>query len=69
MPDHPIVQLLIFAAVVVWSLFQLFAHGEAQNSAVVFMEWFAVFGASLAAIGAVYRLATGKQLGAKERKS
>ncbi len=69
MPGNPIVQLLIFAVVIIWSLYQLFAPGEAQSSAVVFMEWFAVVGASLGAIGAIYKLATGKQLGAKETKS
>jgi len=68
-PANPIVQLLIFAVVIIWSLYQLFAPGEAQSSAVVFMEWFAVVGASLGAIGSFYKLATGKQLGAKETKS
>ncbi len=68
MPGNPIVQLLIFAVVIVAALFQLFARGEAQNGLVIAMEWFAVIGASLGAIGAIYKLASGKQLGAKETR-
>ena len=46
---------------------QLFGPSEAQSSAVIVLEWFAVIGASLGAIGAIYKLATGRQLGAKEK--
>ena len=69
MPGNPIVQLLIFAVVMIWGLYQLLAPGEAQSTAIIVMQWFAVIGASLGAIGAIYKLATGKQLGAKETKS
>ena len=69
MPGNPIVQLVLFAAIIPWSLYQLFGPGEAQSTAVMTLEWFAVAGASLGAVGAIYRLATGRQLGAKERQS
>ena len=66
MPKNPIVQLLILGAVVIWSLYELFGPGEAQSTAVIALEWFAVVGASLGIIGALYQLATGKPLGAKK---
>jgi hypothetical protein len=65
MPKNPMVQILLFGLVVILSLYQLFAPGEAQSTAVIALEWFAVIGASLGMIGAIYRLATGRQLGAK----
>jgi hypothetical protein len=68
-PGNPIVQLLIFAVIIIWGLFQLFAPGEAQSTGVIVLQWFAVVGASLGAIGAIYKLATGKQLGARETRS
>jgi hypothetical protein len=54
MPKNPIVQLLILGAVVIWSLYELFGPGEAQSTAVIALEWFAVVGASLGIIGALY---------------
>jgi hypothetical protein len=65
MPKNPMVQILLFGLVVILSLYQLFAPGEAQSTAVIALEWFAVIGASLGMIGAIYRLVTGRQLGAK----
>jgi hypothetical protein len=65
-PKNPIVQLLILGLVVIWSLYELFAPGEAQSTAVIALEWFAVIGASLGMIGAIYRLATGRQIGARK---
>jgi ABC-type enterobactin transport system permease subunit len=66
MPKNPIVQLLLFGAVVIWTLYELFGPGEAQSTAVIALEWFAVIGASLGIIGAIYQLATGKPLGARK---
>ena len=66
MPKNPMVQILLFGLVVILSLYQLFAPGEAQSTAVIALEWFAVIGASLGIIGAIYRLATGKPLGARK---
>jgi hypothetical protein len=68
MPGNPIVQLLILAVVIIWGLYQLFAPGEAQSSAVVFMEWFAVVGASLGVIGACTGLSPASSW-AQRRKS
>ena len=68
MPKNPIVKLLIFGFVVISSLYQLFAPGEAQSGAVIALEWFALIGGSLGAIGAIYELAAGKQPGARERQ-
>ena len=66
MPKNPIVQILLFGLVVILSLYQLFAPGEAQSTAVLALEWFVVIGASLGILGAIYRLATGRQLGARK---
>jgi hypothetical protein len=60
MPKNPLVQLLICAVVVVWGLYQLFAPGEALSTGVIVLQWFAVIGASLGILAAIYRLATGK---------
>jgi drug/metabolite transporter (DMT)-like permease len=68
MPRNPMVQLLICAAGVAWALYQLFAPGEAQSTGVVILQWFAVIGGTLGAIGAIYQLATGKQPGSQEKQ-
>jgi hypothetical protein len=68
MPRNPVVNLLICAGVVVWALYQLFAPGEAQSTGVIALQWFAVIGGTLGAIGAIYRLATGTQPAARERQ-
>jgi hypothetical protein len=68
MPKNPIVQLLLFGAIVIWTLYELFGPGEAQSTAVIALEWFAVIGASLGIIGAIYQLATGRPLGARKAR-
>ena len=60
MPGNPIVHLVLFPVIIIWGLYQLFAPGEAQSTAVIALQWFAVVGASLGLITAVYRLITGK---------
>jgi hypothetical protein len=68
MPRNPVVNLLICTAVVIWALYELFAPGEAQSTGVIALQWFAVVGGILGAIGAIYRLATGMQPGTRERQ-
>ena len=68
MPKNPAVQLVLCGIVVVWSLYELFAPGEAQSGAVIALESFAVIGGGLGAIGAIYQLATGTKLGEKGRQ-
>jgi hypothetical protein len=67
MPKNPAIQLALCAVVVVWSLYQLFAPGEAQPGILVAFDWFAAIGGSLGALGAIYQLATGTRLGEKEK--
>ena len=69
MPKHPIVQILILGFVMIWCLYQLLAPGEAQSTALIALEWFAVVGALLGMIGAVYALATGRPLGVRKGPS
>ena len=63
---NPVAQLVIGILVVSWLLYQLFAPGEAQSTAVIALEWIAVIGAFLGIIGAIYQLATGRPLGARK---
>ena len=68
MSKNPALQILIFGVVVMVGLFPLFSPGEAQSTAVICLEWFAVIGSSLGVLGAVYSLASGKQRGAGEKR-
>ena len=72
MPRNPMVQLLICAAVDRLGALPALSPRPARRRApavVVILQWFAVIGATLGAIGAIYQLATGAQPGAKERQS
>jgi len=68
MPKNPAAQLILCGFVAVWSLYELFAPGEAQSSTLVALEWFAVIGGGLGVVSALYQLASGTRLGEKGKQ-
>jgi hypothetical protein len=53
-------QLILCGLVVIWSAYSLVAPGEAMSKPVVIMNYFALFGAVMGAIGAGMQMAKGK---------
>ena len=61
MSKNPLVQLILGIVLVAWAIYDLTAPGEAQNSIVIGMHWFAGFGGAIRVVFAIIGLMAGKR--------